>query len=231
MTALNNLPDDKLTRDQETELSRRIRKGPNKQRAIDTLVLHNLKEATIYAKHYCPNDLFPDGEVLSLCYDVLKKSAPRFKPSFGIRFLAFTKNRIRGAVKRHCCTLDVVKHASVKRCESFGGPTFLPFTGGTDRPSSFSSEEMETCTQGGVTEFDFVGVDVRELWVTLRSVIQEKLNPRQRMILRLVYDQGFNMQEIGDMLAVSRSAVQMTHSSALEILRRELGENRELLRG
>jgi len=229
MIALNSLPEEKLTRDQETDLSWRIRNGPNKLAAVDTLVLRNLKEATIYAKHYCPRDLFSDGEIMSLCYDVLRKSAPRFKPSFGIRFLAFSKHRLRGAVKRHCCTLDVVKHASVKRNDSFGGPTFLPFTGGTDQRCPVNPEETVTCVQGGTTDFDFSGVDVRELWIPLKSVIREKLNPRQRMILRLVYDLGFNMQEIGDMLAVSRSAVQMTHSSALEILRRELGENRELL--
>ncbi len=177
---------------------------------------------------------------MSLCYDVLTKSAPRFKPSFGIRFVAFCKHRLRGAVKRHCCTLDIVKHASVKRTDSAEGPTFLPFAGGceianpelpTVREDSPAAEVFETNTQGGTFDFDFSGVDIRELWIPLSRVLQEKLNPRQRMVLRLVYDLGFNMQEIGDMLAVSRSAVQMTHSSALEILRRELGQNRELLLG
>lgn len=228
-TVFRDLPTEKLTREQETELSRRIRRGPNKQDAIDTLILHNLKEATIYSKHYCYKYSFSDGEIMSLCYDVLRKSAPRFKPSFGIRFMAFTKHRLRGAVKRYCCTLDVVKHASVKRTDSLGGPTFLLFTGGTDQPCPRREEDTVTCVQGGVANFDFSGVDIREFLVPLKSVIRKKLNLRQRMVLRLVYDLGFNMQEIGDMLDVSRSAVQMTHSSALEILRRELVENRELL--
>lgn len=233
MTTLSSLPEEKLTRDQEKELVKRIRNGPNKKAALDKLVLHNLKEATIYAKHYCPKDLFSDGEILSLCYDVLVKSAPRFRTLFGLRFLAFTKHRLRGAVKRHCTTLDVVKHASMKRHDSIGGPTFLPFTGGTDQAHATTGPDniydVNTCTQGGVEDFDFSGVDMRELMVPLKSVISKKLNPRQQMILRLVYDLGFNMQEIGDMLAVSRSAVQMTHSSALEILRRELLSKRELL--
>jgi len=240
MTALNTLPDRNLTKDQEAALSRRIRKGPGKKEALDRLVVNNLKEASIYAKHYCPKDLFSDGEIMSLCYDVLTKSAPRFQPSFGIRFVAFCKHRLRGAVKRHCTTLDVVKHASVKRTDNEGGPSFIPFVGGceipnrdkgTDREDSPASEIYETSTQGGTVDFDFTGVDMRELLVPLRHVLREKLNPRQRMILRLVYELGFNMQEIGDMLAVSRSAVQMTHSSALQILRRELGQNRELLLG
>jgi len=211
-----------------------------KREAIDALVLNNLKEASIYAKHYCPKDCFSDGEIVSLCYDVLTKSAPRFNPKFGIRFVAFCKHRLRGAVKRHCCTLDVVKHASVKRTDNFGGPVFVPFVGGCEIPNrekstiredSPASEIFETSTQGGTCDFDFAGVDMRELWIPLQRVVQGKLNPRQRMVLRLVYDLGFNMQEIGDMLAVSRSAVQMTHSSALQILRRELGRNRELLLG
>src|SRR5258708_7664886 len=109
MAALNTLPDKNLTKDQETALSRSIQKGPGKQEAIHRLVVNNLKEASIYAKHYCPKDLFADGEIMSLCYDVLTKSAPRFKPEFGIRFVAFCKPRLRGAVKRHCTTLDVVK--------------------------------------------------------------------------------------------------------------------------
>jgi RNA polymerase sigma factor (sigma-70 family) len=236
MIALNTLPDRNLSKEQEAELSRRIRKGPLKLAAIEKLVINNLKEASIYAKHYCPKDLFSDGEIMSLCYDVLTKSAPRFKPQFGIRFVAFCKHRLRGAVKRHCCTLDVVKHASVKRTD-LDGPTFTHFTGGTElrgTPQGIEpahDDEVSTCTLGGTVDFDFAGVDIRELWVSLKKIIQEKLNPRQRMVLRLVYDLGFNMQEIGDMLAVSRSAVQMTHSSALQILRRELGGNRELLLG
>jgi len=239
-SAFNALPDKNLTKDQEAALSRRILKGPGKQEAIDRLVVNNLKEASIYAKHHCPTHLFSDGEIMSLCYDVLMKSAPRFRPSFGIRFLAFCKHRIRGAVKRHCTTLDVVKHASTKRTDNEGGPAFVPFVGGCEIPNrdkatvredSPASEIYETSTQGGTVDFDFAGVDIRELWIPLQRVVKEKLNPRQRMVLRLVYDLGFNMQEIGDMLAVSRSAVQMTHSSALRILRRELGQNRELLLG
>lgn len=239
-SAFNTLPDKSLTKDQEAALSLRIHKGPGKQEAIDKLVVNNLKEASIYAKHYCPKDLFSDGEIMSLCYDVLTKSAPRFRPSFGIRFVAFCKHRLRGAVKRHCCTLDIVKHASIKRTDTEGGPTFIPFTGGTDRHlpehqirgydiGAAPDIDTPTCTQGGTIDFDFSGVDTREWWGSLTVLIREKLNPRQKMVLRLVYDLGFNMQEIGDMLAVSRSAVQMTHSSALQILRRELAENRELL--
>jgi RNA polymerase sigma factor (sigma-70 family) len=177
---------------------------------------------------------------MSLCYDVLTKSAPRFRPHFGIRFVAFCKQRLRGAVKRHCCTLDVVKHASMKRTDNEGGPAFVPFVGGCEVPNreratvredSTREDVYETSTQGGIVDFDFEGVDIRELWVPLTRVVQEKLNPRQRMVLRLIYDLGFNMQEIGDMLGVSRSAVQMTLAAALRILRRELGHNRELLLG
>jgi len=229
MTPLfNSLPDRRLTSEEEKELSKTIRFGSRPKDAVKKLVLHNLKEATIYAKHYCPADLFSDGEIMSLCYDVLRKSAPRFRPSFGIRFLAFCKHRLRGAVKRHCCTLDVVKHASVKRTDSAGGATFVPFTGGIDKYCPLT-DEVSTCTQGGTEDFDFAGVEVRELMLPLKALIRKKLNPRQRMVLRLIYDLGFNMQEIGDFLAVSRSAIQMTHSSALEILRDELVGNKELL--
>jgi RNA polymerase sigma factor (sigma-70 family) len=168
------------------------------------------------------------------------KSAPRFRPSFGIRFVAFCKQRLRGAVKRHCCTLDTVKHGSVKRTDNEGGPAFVPFVGGCEIPNrdratvredSTGADVVETSTQGGTVDFDFTGVDIHELWVPLMRVMQEKLNPRQRMVMRLIYDLGFNMQEIGDMLGVSRSAVQMTLAAALRILRRELGHNRELLLG
>jgi RNA polymerase sigma factor (sigma-70 family) len=238
MIALNTLPEKNLTKDQEAVLSRRVRKGPGKQSAVDALVINNLKEASIYAKHYCPKDCFSDGEIMSLCYDVLTKSAPRFRPSFGLRFVAFCKHRLRGAVKRHCCTLDVVKHASMKRTDKEGGPAFVMFQGGCEVPNrdkatirddSTAAEFYETNTQGGTVEFDFAGVDMRELWAPLKQLMTDRLNPRQRMVLRLVYDLGFNMQEIGDMLAVSRSAVQMTHSSALAILRREMGPARTIL--
>src|SRR6266567_5261116 len=188
MTAIDRLPDKRLTRDQETSLSCRIQNGPRKQAAIEQLVMNNLREASLYAKHYCSKDLFSDGEIVSFCYDVLCKSAPRFRPSFGIRFLAFCKHRLRGAVKRHCTTLDVVKHASKKRTDP-DGPTFVPFTGGSDLvkpsdhfmnpsdPGDISPDTVvKTCTQGGTVDFDFAGVDMRELWVSLNSLIRDRLN-------------------------------------------------------
>src|SRR6266496_1175071 len=76
MTAFNTLPDKNLTKDQEAVLSRRIHNGPGKQDALDRLVVNNLKEASIYAKHYCSKDLFSDGEIMSLCYFFFLKIRP-----------------------------------------------------------------------------------------------------------------------------------------------------------
>lgn len=235
MSCLNNLPDEKLSLETEKQLARKIRKKDSS--AVDTLVLHNLKEATIYAKHYCPPNLFSDGELMSLCYDVLLKSAPRFRTCYGLRFLAFTKNRLRGAVKRHMGTLDVVKHASERRTD-FSLSAFVPFTGGTepydpnratgDSGYLMDAESLVTCTQGGTTDFDFDNIHYKECWKKVQAGMETLLSPRQRMTIRLVYECGFNMQEIGRLLGISRSAVQATHASALEILRGAFAQNREL---
>lgn len=229
MYLLNNLPEKKLTWDEERDLLARR----NDRRAAEKLILHNLSEAVIYAKHFDRLRMFSDGELMSLCYDVLKKSVPRFKSKYGIRFFAFTKNRIRGAVKRHWSTREVVKNAGVNREDYDGTPTFVVFTGGSDLHVSrgLELEETETCVQGGVASFDFGVIQNNEsrnrIWATIKS----KLNPRQQMMVILVYLCGFNMQDAGRLLGISRSAVQATHAAALEILRDELSDFRELLIG
>lgn len=231
MSPIDELPTDRLDFTTEKKLSWRWRRKRDR-RAFDKLVLHNLREATLYAKHYCPPNLFSDGELVSLCYDVLAKSVPRYRPSFGLRFFAFTKNRVRGAVKRHCATLDIVKHASSRRGKEAEGPTFLPFTGGKDQIAEHLPEDdVVTCTLGGTTDFDFESIHRVECWQQVHRAIKELLNPRQRMMLRLIYFCGFNMQDIGRMLGISRSAVQATHAAALEILRVEFDDLRQLFIG
>lgn len=238
-----DLPQNRLPREKETELSLRIQADKTDLDAVHILVLHNLQEALYYTKK-CSNQAIPDADLLSLCYDTLLRNAKRFKSEFGTRFFAFCKPGLRGSLTRYWKGLDVVRNASAKRTdEIIGGPTFVPFTGGTDyvsrsiaggrlpipmedevvdnHPHDDEFKDNITCTQGGVVEADFDTIHRRELWSQVEPSIA-LLSDRQKMVLRLSYQSGFNFQEIGNLLGISRSAVQTVHAKALDTIRGDL---------
>jgi DNA-directed RNA polymerase specialized sigma subunit len=117
MNLLNSLPSETLTRDEENLLAKKIKKGGARaEDAANKLALYNMREGFLYAKGV-GHKITDEGEVFSLTYKALLSSAYRFDPKFGGRFFAFSKARIRGALKRYWNSLDTVKHASLHELE------------------------------------------------------------------------------------------------------------------
>jgi len=209
MSLLDSLPKERLTQNEEFALAAQIQKTPTDQDLLNTLVLHNMEEGFRYTKGVCRSKI-ADDELFSLVYQTLYRNAKRFQPG-GIRFHAFAKAGLRGAVSRYWRTLNTVRNAtemitlSVPRDEEEGESNFEPHV-----------------------DAEFSAIHFRERFEFVKAAMKKKLSPQERMIIDLVYNQSFNFQEIGDLLGITRSAIQSTHAECLKKIRQELDRKRLL---
>lgn len=216
MIELKNLPE-RLNEAQEQLLARTIVKNSSVT-ARNMLVMHAMREAFFYARRCCRKQLQED-EVFSLVYDALCRAAKNFKPG-KLRFFAYAKVYVRGAICREWKSKDVVKNSSSH--ETLIVEDFDPVDGEEIQPK----RGIATLN---FTEPEFDDIHFRELWARVRPLLK-RLSPRERKVVRMRYNLGLNYREIGDRLGVSRSATQMTHTKAMRKLRCALSGNSELFR-
>jgi RNA polymerase sigma factor (sigma-70 family) len=251
MKLLESLPKEVLTEQEEFALAKTIQKTKSED-DVNRLVLITMHEAFLYAKRVCRARI-ADDELFSLCYTTLRRNALRFRPG-GIRFFAFTKVAIRGSISRYWKTLDVVKNASVHETSDAECVGYKPIALGTERndnendltawmailitganaTGAFSTGETNFHSPCGPAnepkeEADFDGIDRREKMAFVADIIERKLTDQEAMILDLVYTSGFNFQEIGNLLNITRSAAQLSHTKGLKKIRCELLRQKKLL--
>jgi RNA polymerase sigma factor (sigma-70 family) len=227
-----------LTFEEEVTLATKIEKH-RREDDINALVLANMKEAFVYSKAVCRGKI-DDGTLFSLCYTVLVMNAKRFRTGRGTRFFSFAKVGIRGAITRYWKTaIDTEKHASehkdngpisnrsplynIQGQEGDSYDTLL--VTGFQKP--IDAPQVD-CLEHSV-DADYTGIDVREKMVFVDAAMRRKLTEQERMILDLVYKNGFNFEEIGKMLGLTRSAAQLSHMKAIKKIRNELLRKRQLL--
>lgn len=198
----------------EQELARRIQKS-KKEDDINALALANMHEAFLYSKKVSRSKI-PDDEIFSLCYRALVRNAKRFNPDMGTSFFAFAKAGLRGAVCRYWETLDTVKHASMHEEEPAAEDDEVITA------EAFFGDEEPQDPEGESVEPDFQSIHNREVMKFVNKIIAEKLSEQEQMVLTLYYKSGFNLQEAGNLLGVTRSAVQFTHKKALRKIRDRL---------
>jgi RNA polymerase sigma factor (sigma-70 family) len=239
MNILDSLPSEVLTEEQEAALVPAIKSG-NVDAAND-LALHNMAEGFRYMKRCCRAKI-PDDELFSLCYRTLLRNAKRFQPG-RVRFLAFAKAGMRGAISRFWRGQDVVRNSS--QHETGDGVedaevVLLPEPGGNNVTGSGADwiHRLVTGVQFPHStnplsepseEPDFASIDIAERMIIVRDIIENQLSEQEAMILDLVYTSGYNFPEIGRFLGVTRSAVQLMHKKALQKIRDELTRSKRLL--
>jgi RNA polymerase sigma factor (sigma-70 family) len=221
MKLLNSLPEDKLTEVAEEALACKIQNDKTDEGSINKLVLHNMREAFLYSKKVCRERL-PDDELFSLCYATLVRNAKRFTPK-GVRFFAFTKVAIRGAIARHWRSLDTVRNASMHETGEPATPRCLP-----ELDDAYDAPRFDLSTDPSI-DADFKGIEIRERMIAVSAIMEDKLTDQEQMIISLVYTSGFNFQEVGDLLGITRSAAQLSHAKSIKKIRAELGRTKQLL--
>jgi RNA polymerase sigma factor (sigma-70 family) len=227
MKLLESLPE-KLTKPEEQYLAERIQKTA-KEDDINKLVLHSMRDGFLYSKRVSRARI-ADDELFSLCYRALYRNAKRYQPNRGVRFIAFAKAGIRGAVCRYWKTLDVVKNSSVhedkdlKDCHpnKSNGPSEYGEGEELDIPPGSSEPSVEP---------DFQSIETREQMQLVNAAMEARLTEQERMVVDLCYKDGFSYQEVGNLLNITRSAVLLAHTKALKKIRLEMGSRRRLLKG
>lgn len=218
MKLLESLPKIRYTREEEFALAAKIQKTPTED-LLNDLVLHNMEEGFIYTKKVCRGRI-PDDELFSLVYKTLFRNAKRFRPG-GIRFHAFAKAGLRGALSRYWSGLNTVKNAT--EIISFDASVL---------PASDLYEGTEKTNivdfNGKVSDPEFSIIHFRERLAHVQSAMEIKLSAQERMIITLVYTNGFNFQEVGNLLGITRSAVQSMNAEALKKIRQALTRKRLL---
>lgn len=202
-----------------------------------------MREAMIYSRNVCRGEL-SDSVLMSILYRVMCLNARRYNPIFGLRFFAFCKVGIRGSIKRHWLSLDVVRKAkTVPRPQALwekeqakpiatpddeeGSPAQYTEVGG----KGYQSGQTGVLTEDEIVQPDFEGIDMRERWDELSGVIKEVCSEREQMIFNLMYFQGFNLEEVGGLMEppISRERVRQLHEGALKKVRCAFQEKGRLI--
>jgi RNA polymerase sigma factor (sigma-70 family) len=231
MNILDGLPEGTLSPAGEDTLARAIGTqrrqvfGGAAEAALNKLVLWTMREAFKYAKAVSRNKL-EDGTILSICYEALASSAKQFKPGQQ-RFLAYAKPNIRGHIARHWQSLKVVKNSVT---EAIPAIRQSPCVDWGQEACGFTKKEECPENWEPAMEPDFDALHTKERWDRIAPLVEEVLNEQEKMIITLRYTAGMNFEEAGELLGVSRAAVQRTHARALEKIRCALAAKPALLK-
>lgn len=195
----------------------------------EKLILHTLREAVLYSGRCCRGTIEP-GELLSLCYAALRKSAPRFRPG-GITFLAYSKADLRGEISRFWKSRNCVRNSYLH--ESADEPTIkreLLISGAQEGEDITRAWEGCDEIEENYSEPDFDGIALRERWALVQPLLQSALNERERTVLQLTYEAGFSFEQIAGLMVprVCREAIRMTHERALRKVRNALLRSKRL---
>lgn len=201
--AFDHLPDKKLTRAEETALSKR-----HKPEDIELLVMSTMREAVVYARRVC-KEHFQDDELVSLCYASLLRMAKRYDPAKSSRFFVFAKIAVRGDVMRNFRKLDTVSNAFK------ANP--VPWY---DDPKPLESAEVQSC----VSE-----VETKDQHAYVLRVIKKCCTEREQMVFSLAYKGELGFHEIAKLLGITRSAVQASHARAVRKVRNHIAREERLL--
>lgn len=229
---LRGLPKKQLTTEQENALASRIQQAKEKKRtdeeSINELALYNMREAFSYACGCNRNGrLIAPGIIISICWAALSSAAGNFQPG-RIRFMAYAKPYVRGEVIKSFNTDKVVRNADCRSLvpdEIFG--TSEDDHDGVELHKTVDTKDL-LFAKVDVIESNAEGIMTRDEWNVLVPILQSRLSEKERMVLELKYQSGFNFRQIGDLLRVSRSDTQATHTRAINKVRGALKGKRAL---
>lgn len=230
---LESLPESPLPIQEEQKIGVKLSKMGKRARekALEKLVLHSMREAFFYARRCCRSNL-PADEIYSLCYSALCRAAGNFKPR-RIRFFAYAKVFIRGEISREWKKKSLVKNVPVEKISS----TEISFDLNRANDSVLAKEHASHGNPGGqkdtelvpTCEPEFSSIHARELWEVLEPLLESKLTPSERTVIFMRYKQELNFREISVLLGTTKQWAQVLHAEALSKLREAMTRNKKVL--
>jgi len=168
------------------------------------IVEEKLSESLSFVKAVC-RDMLPADEQLSIAGNTLMRVVETWEEAKG-DFMGYAKPFLRGAVRQAWRDMEVVAF-------------------GDDTPEKADPLNPPEALEPTEEDFNFSDMTTRERIEALRPYLQRLTEPERRTLV-LVYEGGFSFQEIGDMFAITRAAVQRTHGKALMQVRNWLMDDR-----
>jgi RNA polymerase sigma factor (sigma-70 family) len=220
--AFNQLPTEPLTQEMADACAKRIRRNPKDAKAIEKLVVHSLREAVIFLRDLSRGRL-TDGELVSIAYKALERSARSYKPSKGHRFFYFAKKALRGVLIEHWRSLDTVKHSKNLSINWDNAvDSAKPRNKHPDIEDPETTSELE-----GRSEADFASIYRQEDYERVLRAMK-CLSKFEKAIVMFVRATGFSFQETADVFGCSRAWVGICWNRAIDKLRAAVLQNSRL---
>lgn len=206
-----------LTREQEIDLFKKAKCSD--QMARDTILSSNLKFVFDVAKKYKGRgvdleDLISEGNI------GLTKAFEKFDETRNIRFISYAVWWIKQSIQ-DC----IRKRGIVTSIETYEDDSLKQ----NITNHNISDEEDESVTKGEVMLSSGEDDEKREMNLIHKKIIKKllvKLSPRARYIVSSYYglddNEEMTLEEIGDVLHLSKERVRQIKLSALKIMRSEI---------
>ncbi len=216
-TIFDQLPNEPLTAEEERIFSAQIKKRKGVAKAIEQLTTRSLREAVLYLRELSKHQIEDDGELVSMAYKALERSARGFDSQHGHRFFYFAKKALRGTLVEYWRGLETVKKGHSVSWDVAAADDRDKGRGGTDLGvDSEPTSEIE-----GRVEPDFSAIDRREEWAEIEKAMVV-LTKFERAVVLFVKATGYSFQEVGEEFGYSRAWIGYTWNKAVAKLRAKL---------
>ncbi len=205
-----------LTQEEANEASRKVLFGApaERQAGINFLVERSLREAVLLLRGMSKGRL-NDGELVSIAYKALERSARSYSPKYGKRFFYFAKKALRGVLIEYFRGNEVVKHAEKPALN------WEEANDASSKPKKFHPDVEDTETTSeleGRSEADFSAIYRKEDFEQVLKAMK-CLNKFERGILMFIRATGYSFRETAEEFGCSRAWVGLCYNRAIEKLR------------
>jgi RNA polymerase sigma factor (sigma-70 family) len=210
----NQLLEDALTPEQAKQCVKAIRTGKPAARAkaINFMIEHSLREAVLFLREVSKSKL-SDGELVSVAYKALERSARSYRPEKGKRFFYFSKKALRGVLIEYWRSLETVKHGN----SAMSWDEAITLERGKKMHPDI--EDLETTSElEGRTEADFPAIHRAEDFQRVMAAMK-CLTKFERALVLFVRATGFSFRETAEEFGCSRAWVGLCWNRALDKLR------------
>jgi len=201
-----------LTQEQANFYSLRIQRNPRDHLAIAAMVEHSLREAVVFLRELSGGRL-TDGELVSIAYKALERSARSYRPQKGKRFFYFAKKALRGVLIEYFRSLETVRHGD----KSVNWDEAIEQTYGRKKHPDI--EDPETTSElEGRTDPDLQSIYQKEAFEDVLRAMK-CLTKFEKALVLFIRATGFSFRETAEEFGCSRAWVGLCYNRALDKLR------------
>jgi len=186
------------TLDQERELFEKARAGDQASREF--LIQNHLLFAANRARGLVQGKI-PDDEVISAANEALMKAIDNFDPSHGCRFTRYLMPFIKGAIARLWKEQGTVRNVKTVEFEEF------------------AEDEQKTVTMESSPADDLDNAERQDARLKELHKGMDALTPKERALIKAVYEQNKSFAELARARGVSRQAIEQSISRILDKMR------------